>query len=286
VKHLHNRSSTAIASLLTLFLYSSSAFAHHGPSSIGEDGSFHPLHLGKAQLADPNGKMATYGIRADNSEILSFTKPWFGCSLIICSTPFTIPTTQIIAFGPGAFDDKSASSAESALTVGLAVVAPLLLIPLGVAKGQSNFQYTLAVFSGNGRINVRSIRLYSSDDVEHLTKYLENATAKKAGDQPTNAELQKLRDNILSEQDSELDKLFKSLEIDHRTRTQWCKEGGSMDNNEITESIKEKVDYHNETRKASGLEPVSIDSIYKRSRCKAHTPAGDSRGSTRQLDRQ
>ena len=47
-----------------------------------------------------------------------------------------------------------------------------------------------------------------------------------------------------------------------------------------------KVYYHNETRKASGLEPVSIDSIYRRSRCKANAPAGDSRGSARQLDRQ
>ena len=86
---------------------------------------------------------------------------------------------------------------------------------------------------------MRSIRLYSSDDVEYLTKYLENATAKKAGDQPTNAELQKLRDNILSDQDAELDRLFEGLKITNKTRTQWCKEEGSIDNNEITESIKE-----------------------------------------------
>lgn len=269
VKHLKQRTAISLASFLLLLLSEVSAIAHHGPFSRGEDGVFHPLHLGKAQLADSNGKIVTYGIRADNLEGLSFAKPWFGCSLVTCSTPFTVPTSQIIAFGPGSFDDKSEGSAGSALTVGLAVFAPLLLIPLGLAKGQSSFQYTLANFSTSGRIRVKNIRLYSSSDVEYLTKYLEEATRKKAGDQPTSAELQRLRDNILLQQESEIKDLFQKTRSTTRTGALQCREISSTAEDAITQDIKQKIEDFNDTRKASGLDPVEIKDFIKYGGCNA-----------------
>jgi len=261
------KSNILILSILCLLISEQTALSHHGPFSTSEVEGVHSLHIGKAQLVDTSGKIATFGIRADSLEALSFVHPWFGCSFVSCSPPFKVEASKIIAFGAGTFDEKKEGAVGTALTVGMTVLAPLLLIPLSAAKGQSNFQYSLFIFTDNGRINVRNIRLYSSNDVQYLTQFLERATGKKSGDQPTSAELQTLRDALLKKYESEISSLLKDAKHHAVNAGLNCNKLLSTLDTPTGQNIDNRLIEYNNLRLVSGLQAVSLEVLSKNIAC-------------------
>jgi len=187
-----------ISQLLLALIFASPAAAHHGPYSKNTDGSTHELHLGKVQTLSPRGQVVLYGVRAVSLSELIFDKPWFGCGLVSCGEPFALPTSQIISFGPTSFDIKSDSTGKALATGATAVFAPLLLIPLGIAEGQTNLTYQISYIDGSGRLIARAIRLYSEGDSGHLGAFLSHATGRLVGEVPASKILTAIRQNLLN----------------------------------------------------------------------------------------
>ncbi len=178
----------------------SPGLAHHGPYSINADGTTHELNLGRVRLITEEGEVQVYAIKAKDNNSLIFGTPSFAHCGFGCKerTPIAINTSRIVGFGVGAFEKVNSGAADAALSVGAALVAPLLLVPMALATRESSYQYAIAFVDGQGAIKRQVFTLHSGEDVKYLANYLKQSTGLEAGNTIDVQKAQKLQEEALS----------------------------------------------------------------------------------------
>lgn len=198
--------------------------AHHGPYSLNADGTTHELNLGRVRLITEEGEVQVYAIKAKDNDSLVFGTPSFAHCGFSCKerTPIAITTSRIVGFGVGAFEKNSSGAADAALSVGAALVAPLLLVPMALATRESSYQYAIAFVDDQGVIKRQVFTLHSGEDIKYLANYLKQSTGLEPGNMIDVQKAQKLQEKTLSLMEAKYETSLSMTTVPGPATKPWC----------------------------------------------------------------
>lgn len=228
--------------------------ANHGPYSVNADGSVHELNLGRVRLITEEGDVQMYAIKArDNDKLIfgtpSFAHCGFGCKERI---PIIIETSRVVGFGVGAFDKTERGAGDAVVSVGTALVAPLLLIPMAMATKESSYEYVIAFVDSNGKLNRQTITLHSGEDVKSLANYLKLSTGLEPGKTLDEPKTRQLQEKALIDLENKYQQALVRASIPGPLNKPWCTKYDMSGDTESSKIVVASFQKLNQLRKILG----------------------------------
>ncbi|MCB4407939.1 hypothetical protein [Synechococcus sp. MU1642] len=231
--------------------------AHHGPFSQ-ENKVVHDMHLGVTRSTNKEGSLTAYSIKSKGLGRLVFGRMSQGGPKV---EGFEIDTNEIIGYGPGGAETANSFNSVNAgagVAVGMALAAPLMLPIALLTSGSSStsYSYTLLEMNERARVVPRLITLFSEKDVQYFNDFLAASTGLLPGEQPTGADLDRVRKAKLNNALDALSDAKKRL-ITSNEQKPWCSRLDFEKSPEDTAVYRNLLDKVNAIKAALGLDSMT-----------------------------